>query len=360
MFRDQLKARLHSLKLELENGYTFDALRGVPIPKKDPSKLRLICVPTVKDRLVQRALLGVIESRSAKLGILNAVSYGFIRRIEGCKGGTHGARQAAVKYRQRWPWVLKADISKFFDNIRRQDLTDDLCRTLRLKSLSPLIKGAISCEIQPDDGRVKAAIAQNGIKVGHGLRQGMPLSPILSNFVLRDFDRAVGADYPMVRYADDLMIFAGTAAERDAGACLVESELAKLGLEMSAGKTFFHGPDEAVEFLGMELRRKPSAAGYQLMISDAQMREIRSLFRRYHSSDHADKDGLNATKLFRRLEQMRLGYYSAYWGAENLEDFEASLDIWMKECSRRVYASIFGGEAMARLTLPQRRFLMLA
>ena len=359
-FRDQIESRLHLLKVDLDRGYRFGSLRGVAIPKKDPSKLRLICVPTVADRIVQRALLGVIEQRSAKLGIYNSVSFGFVRRIANEKGGTHGARQAAVKYRQQWPWVFKADISRFFDNIRREDLATDLCRTLRLKSLSPLIRGAISCEVLANDGRVRSAIAQNGITVGRGLRQGMPLSPILSNFVLREFDKIIGARYPMVRYADDLIIFADSEATRDKAARMVEDELRKLGLATSADKTFWVAPGEAVEFLGMELGPKPSGLSYQLVISNAQMDEIRSTFSRYHSSDHADSDGLNASKLFRRLEQMRVGYYSAYWGADNLKEFEGRLDTWMSECCRKVYVSIFGQQAVDRLTRPQRRFLMLA
>ncbi len=122
VFRDQLHSRLQLMKSDLERGYVFSQLRGVAIPKKDPSKLRLICVPTVADRLVQRAVLGLIEPRSAKLGIFNAVSYGFVRRVGAEKGGVHGARQLAIKYRQKWPWVFKADITKFFDNIRRPDL----------------------------------------------------------------------------------------------------------------------------------------------------------------------------------------------------------------------------------------------
>ncbi len=164
----------------------------------------------------------------------------------------------------------------------------------------------------------------------------------------------------MVRYADDLVIFTESETDRNDASRLVEDELGKLGLETSTEKTFRHAPDEAVEFLGMELGPKPNGAGYQLVISEGQMVEIRSIFRRYHSSEVADKDGLNAAKLFRRLEQMRMGYYSAYWGADNLDDFAGRLDAWMKECSRKVYVSIFGQEAVNRLTLPQRRFLMLA
>ncbi len=359
-FREQLTSRLASLKAELDEGYAFRALRGVAIPKSDPTKLRLICVPTVADRLVQRALLNIIEPRSSQLGIANDVSFGFLKRPGPEKGGVQGARQAAVRLRQSNRWVFKADISKFFDDISRKNLAEDFCRALRLRSLLPLIKGAISCEVQADDDRVRSALRQNNIVVGHGLRQGMPISPLLSNFVLRNFDKVIASSFSMVRYADDLVVFADTEASRDRAAEMVEHELEKLSLRLSSTKTFRHSPDEAVEFLGMALQRRLNGPGYHLVITEGQMREVMLLFRRYHSSEHCDKDGLNAAKLFKKLEQMRIGYHSAYWGADNIADFEGRLDRWSAECARKVYGSIFGHSAMQSLTKPQRRFLMLA
>jgi len=61
------------------DGYTFSALRGYLVPKKDPTKFRMICVPTIKMRVVQRALLRVIESKAVRLRIANDVSFGFVK-----------------------------------------------------------------------------------------------------------------------------------------------------------------------------------------------------------------------------------------------------------------------------------------
>src|SRR4051794_17206156 len=76
IFNNDLQKNLRSLRTDLCNGYTYSALRGLPVPKKDPTKKRIICIPTVRDRLVQRALLKVIESKASKLGIANNVSFG--------------------------------------------------------------------------------------------------------------------------------------------------------------------------------------------------------------------------------------------------------------------------------------------
>ena len=243
-FKQDLHRRLSDISTEMRTGYTFSPLRGVVLPKKDAGKTRLICVPTIADRLVQRAVLRLIEARAPTLGIVHDVSFGFVRPPGDSKRGTHAARAEAVKRRKEYPWVLKADIAAFFDNINRKQLVEEWGKKFRLTSLQPLVFGAINCEVQSDSDRVRASIAQNKIRPGRGLRQGMPLSPILSNFVLKDFDRVVGQGRSMVRYADDMLVFASSRAECDEAEAVVVQELGKLGLELSVTKTRRHEPDE--------------------------------------------------------------------------------------------------------------------
>ncbi|MFT8783820.1 reverse transcriptase domain-containing protein [Acetobacter syzygii] len=358
LFREQKRSRLQSIHHDLRDGYQFSALRGVAVPKTDPSKLRLICVPTVADRIVQRALLKVLEKQSRKLGILNEVSYGFVRDTNGSERGVHGAHKAASKLRDENPWVFKADISKFFDTIDRKDLSTRFCRAFHQKSLAPLFLGAINCEVLARGDRTKIAISQNNITPGVGLRQGMPLSPVLSNFVLRDFDKNISSKYPMVRYADDLIVFTKTEALCIESKVLVERELEKLDLKLSAEKSYVRGPEEPVEFLGMQLTVNKSGK-YELIISEDQMKEIRGNIRKYHDLSFLKSREINAQKLFKRLELMRSGYLSAYAYAANRDKFEHRLAQWIQRCSYKVYTSIFGQEAVDNLTDEQKTFLML-
>ncbi len=187
----------------------------------------------------------------------------------------------------------------------------------------------------------------------------MPLSPILSNFVLRTFDKVIAAKHQMIRYADDFVVFAATEATCREAEQLVMAELAKLDLHLSKEKSYICAPNEAVEFLGMGLG--PSGGGkYQLVVSSEQMRVIRSTFTKYHDLFLLNTEGLDAPKLFRRLEQMRSGYLSAYDCADNFGDLKRRLDQWIQGCARKVYGIIFGREAVARLTTPQKKFLMLS
>ncbi|MCE2578466.1 hypothetical protein LDL36_08125 [Komagataeibacter sp. FNDCR1] len=209
-FKNERMNRLREIQSNIRDGYKFSLLRGVAIPKTDPTKLRLICIPTLSDRIVQRALVNKIEEQAEKLELINPVSYGFIRNTKNQNRGVRGAQKAACALREKKPWVFKADIAKFFDRINRKELAEKFSRQFKLRSLTPLVLGAIQCEVAESSEKIRKATIQNGIQRGRGLRQGMPLSPILSNFVLKDFDRVVGAQYSMVRYADDLLIFTNT------------------------------------------------------------------------------------------------------------------------------------------------------
>ncbi|MGA8596014.1 MAG: reverse transcriptase/maturase family protein [Bryobacteraceae bacterium] len=216
---------------------------GVAVPKKDPTKKRVICIPTVRDRVVQRAVLRTISARAPKLGIVNDVSFGFIKDSNGVRRGAHAARNVAVQQRQVKPWAFKADIAAFFDRIPREELLHDFKRAFRLSSLTSLVGGAVSCEVDGSDPFLRRILEDNGIKAGRGLRQGMPLSPILSNFLLRDFDRAFAErSHALVRYADDLVVFASSRDECEAIRELTETELAKLKLQLSPEKTEICAP----------------------------------------------------------------------------------------------------------------------
>jgi len=187
-FNENLPAQLSLTRQKLLCDYTCSRLRCVAVPKKDPNKFRIICVPTFQDRLVQKALLNFIEPRSTSLGIANDVSFGFVKTSPGNKRGVVAARAAAIEHRRLRGWVFKTDITAFFDRISREDLVDRFGKAFSLKSLLPVIQEVVNCEADSSSPRIRRILRDNGIEEGCGLRQGMPISPLLSNFVLRDFD----------------------------------------------------------------------------------------------------------------------------------------------------------------------------
>jgi RNA-directed DNA polymerase len=90
--------------------YQFAALRGLPLPKSSGG-FRIIAIPTVQDRLVQRVLLHYLEHDN-RFKADSPISYGFR------KGRTLAqAQRRAVELRDQYKWVLKSYIVKFFDRI---------------------------------------------------------------------------------------------------------------------------------------------------------------------------------------------------------------------------------------------------
>ena len=359
-FDKDLTQNVRLLRELLQQGYRYSPLRGIDVPKKDPTKFRIICVPTIRDRVVQRAVLRTIETKATKLGIVNDVSFGFVKDTAENKRGTAAARNAAIKHRQEKPWAFKADISAFFDQIPRDQLINEFQKAFSLKSLLPLVTGVIRCEIDATNPRLRRILNENGIKEGRGLRQGMPLSPVLSNFLLRNFDKAfITHRYNMIRYADDLLVLASSGQECEAIQEITITELDKLKLTISPTKTEICEPDQPVEFLGMELGLRPGTSTYGLTISTKQTAKVKEEFTKYHDIEFCLSNRLNIATLLHRLQNMQAGYKIAYGVADNRDAFYDLLGQWTTNCATKLYSSIFSPSAISRLTLSQRRFLML-
>ena len=201
-FLEKIDANLDDIGRRLRSGqYGFSKLRAVFLPKPDSDKERVICIPTVRDRLVQRAIAEYLISKKI-FPINNLSSFGFIRGL-----GPQAAIKRALEFRARYEWCLKTDIQSFFDKIPRRHLKVKVSRTLKGSSLEPLVLKAIDCEVKTSSEN-RAKLQRQGLIAGVGVRQGMPLSPLLANLALADFDREVERRrIGMVRYADDLVLF---------------------------------------------------------------------------------------------------------------------------------------------------------
>src|ERR1700722_2434998 len=198
-FGAKLDSNLDHIVHQLREGrYAFSKLHVVFIPKQNSDTERVICIPTVRDRLVQRAIGEYLTSRSV-FPINNTSSFGFIKGM-----GPPSAIERALELREKYNWCLKTDIKSFFDKISRPILKAKVAQALKGNSLQPLIFNVIDCEVK-STRQNRDKIQRKGITTGLGIRQGMPLSPLLANLALAEFDKhAEGRDIKMARYADDL------------------------------------------------------------------------------------------------------------------------------------------------------------
>lgn len=216
--------------------YSSGRTINVPIQKADGTS-RLIRVFPVRDRVTQRALLQVVQP-ATEANFLPS-SFGF-RPGRGVAG--------AINACQRWVrlgygFAVDADVKQCFQSISVDSA---------LSSAAPFV----------DDGQVLRLIQRcvqphpDDTDANHGLSQGSALSPWLCNVFLHEFDCAMhAAAIPLVRYADDFVLFARSYGEARKALFCAARWLAARGLELNSSKTRIHRPEEVIPFLGVELPR---------------------------------------------------------------------------------------------------------
>jgi RNA-directed DNA polymerase len=351
------KANLRRLAGQLaRNEFAFHPLRAHIVPKTNGSD-RLICIPTVQDRIVQRALLNYLSVHyGARFS--NEVSYGFLQHRD-----VKDAARVACALRTAHPWVLKTDITSFFDRIPRKELLAKLRKTIRKKSLHALLGGAINCEVHASDRRTREKIRALNVVAGTGLRQGMPLSPFFANLFLESLDIAItNAGIPAVRYADDLIFFAD-----DEQRCYEIFEFCKkalglLGLDVPAlgpnSKSEIVPPLHSVEFLGLGLCHQNG--NYELKLLPEQIKKIREDLLSLGSIPTLLSRKIKLGSLENALKSRIAGYVSAYECCTNLQELENSLHNIHQKILRRVYGEDGLQIKLVALSADARTFLNLA
>ncbi len=217
------------------NTYTPRPLRLRQIPKRSGG-MRTLRIPTVTDRVLQRAVLQVLNDIYEPRFL--DCSYGYRPR----RSLRSALAQIILQRENGLRWVLDADIDAFFDQVDHELLLRFLQNDLPDESLLALI----SCWLE-------TARAQPG--ASRGIAQGSPLSPLLANVYLHRLDLALTQrGRRLVRYADDFIVFARTQQAAQNLQTEVAADLAGLRLQLEPQKTRIASFDEGFTFLGVHFR----------------------------------------------------------------------------------------------------------
>jgi RNA-directed DNA polymerase len=363
-FQRDFDARLNALRRQLASGqYSFAPLRAFSVAKTNGKGERLICVPTVQDRIVQRLLVDHLMSRPQASRILNDASFGFVKSSKERPRGVNAARDRAIELRGKHAWAYKSDISSFFDEIPRTELIERTLSIFRQPSLRDVVTSAVNCEVAVANDAIARMLKFRGIKHGIGVRQGMPISPLLSNIILEKFDRRMlERGYHLIRYADDFIVLADSydsCLEIDDFARSLLSELPlKLPPLGDGSKTQIAPPDSGIEFLGLSLERAVSGS-YQLVITESQVEKIKTKFSQLRDPEWLYKDRLPIYDIGKKISNMVGGYKAAYQGATNIDVLGSVFSVAIQDTVQRLYEQAFGKDSVQKLSPKFRAILGL-
>ncbi|MCK5022539.1 MAG: group II intron reverse transcriptase/maturase [Candidatus Aenigmarchaeota archaeon] len=261
-FKQNLQSNLYQLSKELKSGeYTPQAVRRVYIDKPDGSK-RGLGIPTIRDRVVQQSLLNVLQPIFEP--DFHPSSYGYRP-----KRSAHQAVAKAERFSRYYglEYVADMDLSKCFDTLDHklilqsvnQKVSDGKVLNLITKFLtSGVLKGE---DFEPTD---------------KGSPQGGIISPLLMNIYLDNFDQYMKHQgIRIVRYADDILIFAPTKSKSGEYMAKAENYLEKeLKLEVNRKKSHLTSLDNGIAYLGFVI------TSFGVVVSEKSIRKFKDKVRK--------------------------------------------------------------------------------
>lgn len=229
-WEEQIKSLARAVRTQR---YHPSKLRCRRIPKRNRREFRTLLIPTVSDRVLQRAVLQVLHP-ICDVHFLDC-SFGY----RPGRGLTQAVQQILILREAGLRWLLDADIDACFDSIQHALLLRQIEAWVTDPALVDLI----------------AAWLQIGAADGVGIAMGSPLSPLLANIYLHPFDqRLTRPGWHLIRYADDFIVLTRAAVNLDPIYRETEAALAEISLRLDPRKSHPSDFETGFTFLGVNFK----------------------------------------------------------------------------------------------------------